>query len=525
MNFFDFLVVVFLILSPSVVFAQTCDYNASTTLDITNSIKAACLNPALYQVTICLQSSTPYTGSLTSSDYCTEKAFIITTPKYATSPAVLKYYSLSWSTRSLTLSNLVLDLSGSDAGTYGTVQFPSLSNGDSPSFAMFDVNFTGLFSGSIIFSLLSRMPPNQVTVSNVHFLLGRIPTLFSSGSNLNYTIDRLYISDASFARPLMATTSSYSSTLTLTNSVIRNTNTNAASTFSGGIFNINLPGNAPCKMAIINNTFENITVSQANTNILNSFYHSSPGKCSLLFQDNLVQYNVFKTNYNFPSQSPPGLFSFPSMDAKLIDNVFINNLYTTPADLYTAPLTFSPYLTNNATSTDNIIKPIIQCPNGFFLSSSDDLFCTACSAGSTSTQSVCALCAPGTFSSTPGSPSCTSCSFGYASLSGASSCTACLPGSTSSPDRSSCTACLPGTYTSASASPTCLPCLEGYTSTTGANQCQPCPTGMYSAAPASPQCYTCPINTYQNKIAQPNCLTCPLGSCAPAGSSSCQPCD
>ena len=519
--YYFFCLLFFLTLSFALpVFAQSCDYNSSTTNELVDIMIAACSNPALFRVTICLESSTPFTGSF-DPNKCASKAFTFMTPKGAASPAIIQFSSFTWGSLSLTLSNLIIDISDSASNAFASFHFPASANSDPPSLNLFDVAITGTTSPSTftIFSLSSSSNWNTFTVSGLRFSMQQVPILFSTSYNFGITIDRLYFSNVSLPLSFVEADLGYS-TFSLTNSVISNIYVASVSMFS-----ISLSSQFPTVIA--NNTFQNIIHQQPNSNILNLYYHSSSyGQGSLLFQNNLARNNLFSTASQFPSQTIQGLFTFPPMDAKLLDNTFINNFctYNSTFNISAAPINFSPYTSSNILSSDNIVKPPFTCSNGFYLSASDDPFCTACAAGSTSIGGVCALCPPGTCSSSPGSATCTACFPGYAAPSGAHSCTTCNPGFWSNGNMSSCSPCAPGTYAYYSAMARCDLCQPGYTSVAGSIGCQACPTGTFAAASASPQCYSCPSNTYQSQPAQSTCQSCFHGTCSPPGSSSCQAC-
>jgi hypothetical protein len=138
--------------------------------------------------------------------------------------------------------------------------------------------------------------------------------------------------------------------------------------------------------------------------------------------------------------------------------------------------------------TDAIIysPPPAPCPPGKFSDVVDG-----------KSISVCKGCPMGTYSSQPGSSSCSKCLSGtFSSVSNATSISTCLT-------------CGAGTYSDAGAS-SCAVCPAGSYSAPGAASCSPCTAGTFSTDGAS-ACTVCPVGTFASTVGSTMCLLCSRG--------------
>lgn len=133
---------------------------------------------------------------------------------------------------------------------------------------------------------------------------------------------------------------------------------------------------------------------------------------------------------------------------------------------------------------------------------------TVCNAGQYLSSGYCYLCAPGTYSASPGALSCSACPVGsFNPDSGATSCGSLLcPAGTYSPAGSPvCITCLAGSYSGVS-SASCTPCTEGHYATTGSS-CMQCQSGSYSNSAGSASCKQCPLGYFSGPAAS-SCTAC-----------------
>lgn len=187
------------------------------------------------------------------------------------------------------------------------------------------------------------------------------------------------------------------------------------------------------------------------------------------------------------------------------------------------------------------------CPRGSFQSSSgcqpcrpgtysttpNSPSCKPCPAGTffsfkgAQTEVACQICPPGTFS-TLGSSSCTSCPHGTSSTQRATKCISCPPGtSIASNDR--CEPCFSGTYQDLPNQLECKNCPDADVTftlpkATSIDQCKRCPPGTERGAFGA--CTPCPPGTFRETSESDVCKPCPLGSVADKkeGATSCTPC-
>jgi hypothetical protein len=176
--------------------------------------------------------------------------------------------------------------------------------------------------------------------------------------------------------------------------------------------------------------------------------------------------------------------------------------------------------------------------------------CTPCIAGTYSTSpgatspSTCKICLDGTYSSA-GQSSCTPCQNYMVSLQG-STCYNCGPGEMGNNQKGG-TRCIPlsagyfndgngvtkcptSSYSTGSAS-FCSLCDHGYTTTpnslsTSISSCVPCQSGTYSTGPGTP-CTPCPPGTYSplsGRTSEYSCIQCPVNTISGTGSFICTPC-
>eukprot|EP00163_Fabomonas_tropica_P011852 TRINITY_DN227_c0_g2_i1.p1 TRINITY_DN227_c0_g2~~TRINITY_DN227_c0_g2_i1.p1 ORF type:complete len:7500 (+),score=2428.07 TRINITY_DN227_c0_g2_i1:177-22676(+) len=165
----------------------------------------------------------------------------------------------------------------------------------------------------------------------------------------------------------------------------------------------------------------------------------------------------------------------------------------------------------------------VDCPDGFYRSSTGGSTCTICPSGKQCMDKTVAPvdCPAGTFSPS-GQTNCTQCPTGHYSTGNAGSCTQCTDGDQCSNPAVAPVACPAGTYAGTGAT-SCTPCPDGtYNTGTGNNGCSNCPAGKSCLAPGSAP-VDCPAGTY-SPTGQMNCTQCASGFFSAGNAGSCSPC-
>lgn len=147
---------------------------------------------------------------------------------------------------------------------------------------------------------------------------------------------------------------------------------------------------------------------------------------------------------------------------------------------------------------------------------------------------TCTVCNSGTIVTTPCSTSndviCTACSAGkYSTGSGLTVCQDCSAGLYSNAASSTCIECVEGKYSAIVRTATCSYCLLGqYSSVKGATTCNNCTVGHYSGNIGASICISCSTGKYSSVIGASTCISCAAGkysvTIGASLDSSCTPC-
>ena len=182
----------------------------------------------------------------------------------------------------------------------------------------------------------------------------------------------------------------------------------------------------------------------------------------------------------------------------------VNGSLTYPSSVCApcAPGTYSNTVSASACSacpvgqqSTNNFTACAQCPAGTFLNAS--------------AQYTCQQCAPGFSASSPGSIACSLCPPGWHSSPDFTSCLQCPVGTALNSTTQTCDACIAGTYSAAGAS-ICTQCAAGTYSGAAATTCTPCAAGTYLAGNGS--CVACAQGQYAPSPSSTTCLVNPLGA-------------
>lgn len=147
------------------------------------------------------------------------------------------------------------------------------------------------------------------------------------------------------------------------------------------------------------------------------------------------------------------------------------------------------------------ISSCAQCTAGTYLSTVGAASCTTCPAGSYCPTGAATplTCPPGTFSSS-NSATCTACGAGTSSAPGASSCTATCPAGSYLASGTNCSACPGGTFRSSAGGTSvssCSACAAKTYSPPGATACTAlCPAGYYPSTTGTAACIPCASSSF-----------------------------
>ncbi len=176
------------------------------------------------------------------------------------------------------------------------------------------------------------------------------------------------------------------------------------------------------------------------------------------------------------------------------------------------------------------------CPQGSYRTTtggSSSSSCTSCTAGKYngnqgSTSNVCANCPAGTISAARSS-GCSNCPAGqFQSSSGQSSCGSCAGGKYQNFNgQTSCKLCGAGKYhnnNGQTAESACTNCAAGTYSSAGATSCTNCAAGKFQGSTGSASCQNCPAGMYQPTEGQNGCLNCDAGQYSGQQATACSDC-
>lgn len=175
------------------------------------------------------------------------------------------------------------------------------------------------------------------------------------------------------------------------------------------------------------------------------------------------------------------------------------------------------------TTADTTCAP---CSPGSYSASPASLACVPCAEGSFAADAgaaACSPCAPGTNAAGTGQSACTACAAGQVSDGGAATCSACAPGSAAPSSSTACQPCAPGTFAAAGAG-ACTVCSAGTISSAGAGSCTECPAGSIASSAGMSACTTCGAGTSAASPGSAACAPCASGTYAAAGATYCTAC-
>jgi hypothetical protein len=172
-----------------------------------------------------------------------------------------------------------------------------------------------------------------------------------------------------------------------------------------------------------------------------------------------------------------------------------------------------------------------SCSPGLLAASNRSTFCSPCPAGQVQFGGACSNCPAGSYAQL-GAANCSLCPPGSYALSGQDRCSVCPAGTYSTSlgasSNASCIMCGPGSYSLSDGSSSCNLCPSGSFSTvSGATfyPCLDCIAGTYSSIPGSSLCTNCSGGFFSAITGSTVCSPCQSGSyTANAGSTQCLPC-
>ena len=176
------------------------------------------------------------------------------------------------------------------------------------------------------------------------------------------------------------------------------------------------------------------------------------------------------------------------------------------------------------------------CPQGSYRTTtggSSSSSCTSCTAGKYngnqgSTSNVCTNCPAGTISAARSS-GCSNCPAGqFQASAGQSSCGSCAGGKYQNLNgQTSCTNCDAGKYHNvggAWSESYCTNCAAGQSSGAGSKWCTNCAAGKFQGSTGSASCQNCPAGMYQPSVGQNGCLNCDAGQYSGQQATACSDC-
>ena len=220
--------------------------------------------------------------------------------------------------------------------------------------------------------------------------------------------------------------------------------------------------------------------------------------------------------YSSPALNADGSLIFGGSDGKLYA---VSN-----ADISGNSISASYCAANSGKGISSVLQAYQQ-PASVSFGSLCSTYSGNCDAGTYSTGTVCAPCAPGSYVAAQMSSACSLCEIGkYSSSFASTSCTLCSAGQFSSrTGLSVCFDCAAGKVSNTVGSTECIACSEGKSSVNGSSVCTDCSAGRYSPAPATPACLQCNFGFISGPGATA-CTPCPIGTSSNADFTTCVLC-